>query len=212
MLICEALTVMMAVPSGMIEGWDKRRELGCTAAAIVDLADKGRLRIGRGPDPVIDVINADPVGEPAMDPVLTQMQALASRPMSVVLRKLRSPEQDTVRELQNRGVLGNGRARLLGLIPARYPLLEGSVDRAIRIRLRHALAGGSCSPQDAALLVILDGVGVARRVLKTEAAGQPPAALHDLIRQIGAFSPFGEALHHSVKRIGSAMPAMGAGA
>ena len=53
------------------------------------------------------------------------------------------------------GIVRTAERRVLGLVPAKYPVLDSGPERRVREQLRVALAGASPRTEDAILLAIL---------------------------------------------------------
>ncbi|GAA1538186.1 hypothetical protein GCM10009730_54310 [Streptomyces albidochromogenes] len=138
-----------------------RTGLAVTGAALVELALAGRIAVTKGE---VVVVDAAPVGEPALDAVLV---ALAGREKP---RKARAwielLQKDAVRavreRLLERGLVREEKARVWGIFPERrYPEADGSVERDLRGTLDAVVQGGAAPDErTVVLLALLHGAGL----------------------------------------------------
>lgn len=138
-----------------------RTGLAVAGAALVELALLGRIAVV-GEDVV--VLDAAPVGEPAVDPVLA---ALAGREKPRKARDwvelLQKDAVDAARgRLLERGLVREEKKRVWGIFPTRrYPEADGSVERELRDTLDAVVRGGAEPDERAvALLGLLHGAGL----------------------------------------------------
>ena len=119
-------------------------------------------------------------------------------------RKL-NPEAEVVEALVGRGVLEVVPARLLGLIPAKRPTLDPLPEREVRERLRAVLVGERPSGTDATLLTILQGLGVAKKVLKAESEGMSAKELKRRVEEASIEVAVGVAIKRASESLNAAI-------
>lgn len=152
--------------------WGTQSAWALSAAAIADLLIEERLVLEDQKDPKVRVRDSTKTGRPALDKVLNRVGEKDGAKLSSLVqdRKL-NPEAEVIDGLVDSGVVGVVPSRMLGLIAERRPTLDPQPEREIRDRLRNILAGGRPSATDATLLAILQGLGVAKKVLGEESTG-----------------------------------------
>lgn len=185
MLIAEELFLLLRRNDGHPEDSFAYSSYGLTAAAVVDLILAGRVGVSAEEDPRLTVVTQVPAGHPVLDAVLDRLRAEPGRTLSeVVSDPALDVEKATARTLADAGVIGIEAKRFLGLVPAKYPLLDGTAEDAARRRLRAVLAGGTPAAADAVLLSILQGLDVAAKVLTEERGDLGPDGLRRRITEV----------------------------
>ena len=108
--------------------------------------------------------------------------------------------------------------RALGLVPAKYPVVDPEPERRAREHLRLVLHGGTPRPEDATLLAILQGLGVVGKVLAAEKGTLGRRDLKRRIEQVSTEVKAGEAVARAIAAMNAAimtaavLPAIAAGA
>ncbi|NAS22057.1 GPP34 family phosphoprotein [Herbidospora sp. NEAU-GS84] len=150
---------------------------GLAGALLAELAIRDRLTLT---DKKVVVTDPTPVGEPELDAALARIAAEA---------KVRKPEWwvdklegAKVRErllvrLVEGGVLSEERGKILGLFKTvKYPELDGSVERAVRMRVESVLNGAEPDERTAVLI----GIMHAAKALKKQFPGADEARVKEI--------------------------------
>jgi len=154
----------------------------------------------------VRVIDATPTGRAVLDKVLARIVEKDGKRLSTLVqdRKL-DPEAEVVQRLVSDGVVEVVPARLLGLIPTKRPTLDPLPEREIRERLRSVLAGAPPSATDATLLAILQGLGVAKKVLAAESEGMSAKDLKRRVAQASDEVAVGVAIKRAIDSLNAAI-------
>lgn len=173
------------------------RRAALAAAAVADLAQEGRVQYSEHRNPRVAVVNPEPTDRPALDAVL---DSLAKRPrrLSMILGMPGGNLTTAAgRALAEEGVLREKGRLLIG--PA-FPTVDGEPEARLRSRLRGVL-DGAIHPEfeDAAVLAILQGAGVAFSVLKAERGDRTRPELRRLIASIVEDFPLAVSLRTAMK-------------
>lgn len=119
-------------------------------------------------------------------------------------RKL-AVEEQVAAALATAGIIGIEKKRALGLVPAKYPVLDPEPERRVREQLRVVLAGGTPRPEDATLLAILQGLGIAPKVLHDEKGTLGRRDLKKRIEQVSSEVEAGRAVEKAVAAMNTAI-------
>lgn len=186
--------------------WGTQTGWALSAATIADLLVEGRLVLGEQKDPKVHVVGSIPTGRAVLDKVLSRAAERQDRRLSALVqdRKL-CPEAEVVEVLVARGIVDVVPARLLGLVSEKRPTLDPQPEREIRERLRTVLLGGPPSATDATLLAILQGLGVAKRVLAEESSGMSTKELKRRVQQASGEVAVGEAIKRAIDALNAAI-------
>ena len=169
MLIVEELFLLLRRDDGKSEKASAYNGYGLSAVVISDLILGERVTVDERKDPRLSVVRADPTGSAVLDAALARLSQKDGKKLSALVSEGKlNPETTVAAALAERGIIGIEEKRMLGLVPARYPVLDPTPERAARERLRTVLAGGTPTPGDAALLSILQGIDVVGAVLEEE--------------------------------------------
>jgi hypothetical protein len=169
MLVTEELFLLLRRDSGQPESAFAHNSYGLSAAVVADLLLTERVTASDEDDPRITVVTERPTSHPVLDAALEVLRAKPARRLSALVTDAElDPEQDVARSLAEAGIIGIEQRRLLGLVAAKYPMLDPSAEVDVRRRLRDVLAGGAPRPADAVLLSILQGLDLAAEVLDQE--------------------------------------------
>lgn len=203
----DELFLLLTTDDGRLEGMSQRG-FGLTASLLADLVEAGRLHLSDDRDPKAHLVDSSPTGDPVLDHgVLRLVQKRpGTRLSSLVADRKLNPEPLVVVRLQGAGVVGHEPKRMLGLVPDRYPTLDPGPEAHVRSRLAAVLAGAQVpSRGDATILSVLQGLGVAHRVLKAEAAGRSSRELKKRVEEVVASTPAGDAVGRAVSALNTAM-------
>lgn len=207
MLISEQLFLLLTRDDGKVEAMSMRG-YGVAAGIVTDLVMAERLDLSEHKDPRVHVIGSGPVGHLVLDTALEHLthKKDGRRLSSVVTDSRLNLEHQIAEGFAERGIVSIEEKRLLGLVPARYPMIDSRPEERIRDRLRDVLAGiRDPEPADATILAVLQGLGVARKVLKEEAGGLSSRALKKRIEEVAARNPAGQAVKRAVDAMNTAI-------
>lgn len=209
MLVASELFLLLRRDDGRAERATAQNGYGLAAAVVTDLIVAERVALGEEKDPRVRVLDDRPTGDPVLDPALARVvQKDGKRLSSLVTDRRLNPEGAVATALAGAGIVGIEEKRALGLVPARYPVRQPSVERDVRERLRTVLAGGSPSVTDAALLSILQGLDLASKVLADEMGTLSRKELKRRIEAVGdelAEGAPGAAVARAVQRMNAAI-------
>lgn len=218
MLIAEELFLLLRRDDGKPESMSAQRGYGLAAAVITDLVLSERITLSDDKDPRMTVLDPSPAGHPALDAALTRLREREGKKLSSLVTDRRlAVEQQTAEALSAAGVIGIEEKRALGLVPTKYPVLDPEPERRVREQLRLVLAGGTPRPEDATLLAILQGLGVAPKVLDEERGTLRRRDLKRRIEEVSSEIKAGEAVAKAVAAMNTAimtaaiLPAIAAG-
>lgn len=186
--------------------WGSQTGWALSAAAIADLVIQERVVLEEGKDPRVRVIDATPTGSAVLDKVLSRIVEKNGKKLSSLVQdgKL-NPEDQVVEALVDRGVVDVVPAKLLGLIAAKRPTLDPVPEREVRERLRAVLVGGRPSGSDATLLAILQGLGVAKKVLEDESEGMSAKELKRRVEEASSEVAVGVAVKRAIESLNTAI-------
>lgn len=218
MLISEDLFLLMRRDDGKPESMGAQRGYGLAAAVITDLVLAERITLSDDKDPRMSVLRHEQAGHPALDAAMVRLGEREGKKLSSLVtdRKL-AVEEQVATALCDAGVIGIEEKRALGLLPAKYPVRDPEPERRVREQLRVVLAGGTPRPEGATLLAILQGLGVASKVLEDEKGTLGRRDLKKRIEQVSSEVKTGEAVARAVAAMNTAimtaaiMPAIVAG-
>lgn len=169
MLIAEELFLLLRRDDGKAESSMAYNGYGLSGAVITDLILAERVTVSADKDPRLTVVDTTPTGHPVLDAALGRLTEKDGKKLSkLVTDRALNPEERVAASLADAGVVGVVDKKALGLVPARYPVVDPEPERRLRERLRTVIAGGTPSPADAALLATLQGLDLAPRVLAEE--------------------------------------------
>lgn len=206
MLISEELFLLLRRDDGTPESWTAQRGYGLAAAVITDLVVAERITLSDDKDPRMSVLRPGPAGHPALDAAMTRLSQREGKKLSSLVtdRKL-AVEGQTAEALAAAGVIAIEEKRALGLVPAKYPVLDPEPERRVREQLRVVLAGGTPRTEDATLLAILQGLGLAHKVLAHETGTLGRRDLKLRIEEVSAEVQAGGAVARAVASMNAAM-------
>lgn len=207
MLTTEELLLLLVNDEGKDEAWGTYRAYGLAGALITDLILAQRLTLDDGKDPKISLVAGPPTGNAILDYGLERLADKDGKRLGGMITGGRlKPENLVAESLADAGIIEIEEKRMLGFIPVRYPMRDPAPEQAVRARLAAVLAGQSTgSPQDLALLAILQGLGAAHKVLKAEAGGASKRELKARIEELVEHHPAGDAVARSVSAMNAAM-------
>lgn len=205
MLISEELFLLLTNDEGKTEGWGTQRGYGLAGAVLADLIVAERITVDDAKDPRVSVVTRDSTGNPILDAALARVSEKEGKKLSSLVqdRKL-DPAANIGAALAAQEIVGVQEKKMLGMVPARYPVLNGSPERAVRERLRVVIAGGQPTEAEATILSILQGLDVAHAVLRQEAGGLSKRQLKARINEV-AQGASGTAVAKAVQALNTAI-------
>jgi hypothetical protein len=206
MLIAEELFLLLRRDDGKPESASAQRGYGLAAAVITDLVLAERVTLSDDKDPRMTVLVPGPPGHPVLDAAMARLEQRDGKKLSSLVtdRKL-ALERPVATALAEAGVIRIEEKRALGLVPERYPVLEPEPERRVREQLRTVLMGGEPRPGDATLLAILQGLGVAGKVLEAEKGTLGRRDLKRRIEEVSTEVKAGEAVKKAVDAMNAAL-------
>jgi hypothetical protein len=219
MLIVEELFLLLRRDDGKPASATAQRGYGLAAAVITDLVLAERITLSDDKDPRMTVLAPGPVGHPALDAAMSRLEQRDGKKLSTLVTdgKL-AVEQQVATALAEAGVIGIEEKRVLGLVPAKYPVVDPEPERRTREQLRLVLQGGTPRTEDATLLAILQGLGVVSKVLAEEKGTLGRRDLKRRIEEVSSEVKAGDAVAQAVAAMNTAImtaaivPAIAAGA
>jgi hypothetical protein len=218
MLIAEELFLLLRRDDGKPESMSAQRGYGLAAAVITDLVLAERITLSDDKDPRMTVLVPGPAGHPALDAAMARLGERDGKKLSSLVTDRRlAVEAEVATALSTAGVIRIEEKRALGLVPATYPVLDPEPERRTREQLRTVLQGGTPRPADATLLAILQGLGVAPKVLAEERGTLGRRDLKRRIEEVATDVKAGAAVAKAVAAMNAAImtaaiiPAIAAG-
>jgi hypothetical protein len=206
MLIAEELFLLLRRDDGKPENAMAYHGYGLAAAIITDLVVAERITLSDDKDPRMTVLVPGPVGHPALDAAMTRLEQRDGKKLSSLVTDGKvGREKEVAEALAAAGVIRVEEKRALGLVPERYPVVDPEPERRIRERLRTVLLGGTPTPADASLLSILQGLGVAPKVLEQEKGDLGKKELEQRIEEVATDVVAGEAVAKAVAAMNTAI-------
>ena len=218
MLIVEELFLLLRRDDGKPASAMAQRGYGLAAAVITDLVLAERITLSEDKDPRMSVLVPGPVGHPALDAAMARLEQRDGKKLSTLVTdgKL-AVEQQVAAALARAGVIGIEEKRALGLVPAKYPVIDPEPERRTREQLRVVLQGGTPRTEDATLLAILQGLGVVPKVLAEEKGTLGRRDLKRRIEEVSSEVKAGDAVAKAIAAMNTAImtaaivPAIAAG-
>lgn len=212
MLIVEDLFLLLRRDDGKPENAYIYNSYGLAAAVVSDLILAGRVRLTPDPcdpDPRVQVVDERPTGQLTLDAALEVLRGRTDTALSALIAdSALDPEPTVARNLADAGIVEVVEKRALGLVPARYPVLDPAPENRTRQRLRAVLAGQPPTPADTTLLSILQALGMVTKVLADELGDLSAEDAKDRIAALTAKDPAGQALGTAEEAVHAALSTM----
>lgn len=200
MLISEELFLLLRRDDGKAESAWAWNGYGLAAAVLTDLILAERITLSDDKDPRVAVVGDQTAGHPVLDHALARVRAKDGKKLSSLVTDGKLDVTEQVAEaLKGRGVIDIEEKRALGLVPAKYPIVDSSPERQVRERLRAVLAGGTATPSDATCLAILQGLSLTPTVLADEVGGLTKKQVKERIEVVASESAAGLAVGKAVE-------------
>lgn len=198
--------LLLTTDEGGAESWGTQTGWALSAAMIADLLIEERVALSEDKDPRVSIVDALPTGRTVLDKVLSRVVEKDGTKLSTLVQDSKlNPEAEVVDVLVGDGVVDVVPKKFLGLIPEKRPTLNPVPEREIRERLRNVIAGGRPTATDATLLAILQGLGVAKKVLSDEADGMSARELKQRVEQVSDEVSVGVAIKRALDSLNSAI-------
>jgi len=179
--------------------------LAISAASLVELALAGRIDVT---DDKVTVVDATPLGEPALDAALTEIvgKDKPGRTKDWIHQLKKDAVAGANTGLIEKGLVREEKKKVLGLFPVRrYPEADGSAEAAVRQRLDEVVLRGATPDERTASLVALLHGGKLHRLAFPDADARPVEAAMESISH-GQWSA--TAVRHVVKAAEDALVAI----
>lgn len=215
MLITEQLFLLLRSDDGTGESGVSYPAYGLVGALLTDFALAGCVDFEPGAkNPRVDVRPpAQRFAHPVLDAGMEKLVPLSGKKInSIITRTALDPTQQVAEALAGAGILEIVEKRMLGLIPARYPMRNPQPENTLRARLGEVLAG-TRTPQaeDAAVLALLAAVAPAHKVLAAESRGmskkEMAARIDEICRIVEADGTMPDAVRRAVASANAAISA-----
>ncbi len=210
--MCEELFLLLTADDGKAVGAGTHRGIGLTSAVLTDLVVAGRVTVTpKKKDVVLTLADAGKADSPILDAAVARLrdkglQSKGRKFSTLVQDGKLDPQPRIVAELTRAGVIGVEEKRMLGLVPARYPVLDPRPEAELRRRLRRVLSGAeTATVAEATELSILQALGVARKVLGEDAGSLGNRELKQRIQEVAVNVPAGDAVARAIQSINSAV-------
>lgn len=189
--------LLLTTPSGHPDGTVVRRA-ALSAAALVDLELRGRIRIGEGRDPRIELLDRLSTGESVLDPVVRFLdQSNPPRIYGVITHHGLDLTETVGEEYVRLGAV----TRRKGWFSVTWPEADAGPAAAVRSRLAASVrTPAQASRQDASLLELLRAQRIVHRVLREEVAPMTRREVDAVVRGL-------EVGHPAARSLGWAMAA-----
>lgn len=208
MLVAEQLFLLLRRDDGKAESAFAQNDYGLTGAVLTDLLLGGQIALSEDKDPRVSVVTGGSMGQPVLDAALERVRAKEGKKLSGLVADGKLNPRDRVAEsLAAAGVVEIEPKKAFGLIGARYPVRDSRPERALRERLRVVLAGASATQEEAAVLSLLKGLGVADKVLEQEKGLLSKRDLKQRIDEVASDEVIGKAVGRAIEAMTAAIVA-----
>jgi hypothetical protein len=202
MLVAEQLFLLLRRDDGKAESALAFTDYALTGAVLTDLLLAAHITFGDDKDPRVSVATGGSTGNPVLDAALERVRSKEGKKLSSLVTDGRLDPTDRVAEsLAAAGVIEIHPKKALGLVAARYPVLDPWPEHALRERLRAVLAGVTPDRSEASLLMLLKGVGLAGKVLAEEKGTLGRRELDRRIDEVSSEDIVGTAVRKAVEEM-----------
>lgn len=199
MLITEELFLLLRRDDGKPESAFTYNVYGLIGALITDLVLAERVTLSEDKDPRVTVLSEQPTGNPVLDAALPRLVKRNGKKLSshIMDGKL-NPETAIGQSLAAAGIVQVEEKQMLGMIPAKYPVLDPTAESRLRERLRAVLTGANPTPADATLLATLLSLDLVPKLFPDETRGMGKKELKARVKQIADCAPAAAAVKRAV--------------
>lgn len=208
MLICEKLFLLLTKDSGSFE--TSNSTYGLNGALLIDLLLAGRVALGEGRNPRISIVSSAPTGHPVLDRALQTLPARnGKRVSSLVSWGELNPARDIAASLSAAGIITVDTSGFLGSLSPKYPTVDPVPEQQLRSHIYAVLHGEQTALEaDCTILSILQGLGIAARILPLAQTRLSRGNLKRRIKEISQSNPAGSAVSRAVNAANGAIIAV----
>ena len=208
MLICEKLFLLLTKDSGSFE--TSNSTYGLNGALLIDLLLAGRVALGEGRNPRISIVSSAPTGHPVLDRALqTLPDRNGKRFSSLVPWRGLNPARDIAASLSAAGIITVDTSGFLGSLSPKYPTVDPVPEQQLRSHIYAVLRGEQIALEaDCTILSILQGLGIAARILPLAQTRLSRGNLKRRIKEISQSNPAGSAVSRAVNAANGAIIAV----
>ncbi|MCL6424184.1 GPP34 family phosphoprotein [Brachybacterium sp. JHP9] len=162
------------------------------AAAIADLALRGRIAFSEEKNPRIEILDSAPTGIPELDQALAALAEMPRKRIDAIVQNRRmNLVEATAGPLIDSGAI----ERKDGLFSASFPERDGALEDALRAHLADIVTGrAQPDERDVVLLQFLRSADIAHAILKDDVPELSRRELDRRITELAAESPAARAL------------------
>lgn len=169
MLINESVFLLLTRDDGKAEKAFAQNGYALAAATLTDLLMAERIAVSDGKRPNVGVVSDQPTGYLSLDAALARVVQRNGKSLaSLVTDGKVSVDREIAFGLRDQGIVDVVEKKALGFVPEKYPVINPAPENELRQRLQAVLIGATPTQPEAAILSILQGLDVARYVLKDE--------------------------------------------
>ena len=208
MLICEKLFLLLTKDSGSFE--TSNSTYGLNGALLIDLLLAGRVALGEGRNPRVSIVSSAPTGHPVLDRALQTLPARnGKRVSSLVSWGELNPARDIAASLSAAGIITVDTSGFFGSLSPKYPTVDPVPEQQLRSHIYAVLHGEQTALEaDCTILSILQGLGIAARILPLAQTRLSRGNLKRRIKEISQSNPAGSAVSRAVNAANGAIIAV----
>ena len=208
MLICERLFLLLTKDSGSFE--TSNSTYGLNGALLIDLLLAGRIALGEGRNPRVSIVSSAPTSHPVLDRALqTLPDRNGKRVSSLVSWGELNPARDIAASLSAAGIITVDTSGFFGSLSPKYPTVDPVPEQQLRSHIYAVLRGEQIALEaDCTILSILQGLGIAARILPLAQTRLSRGNLKRRIKEISQSNPAGSAVSRAVNAANGAIIAV----
>ena len=211
-LVSEQLFLLLRRDDGRPESAWTFTDYAMTGAVLTDLVLSRHIALDDGKDPRVTVVTAGTAGHPVLDAALERLRAKEGKKLSTLITDGRlNPTARVGESLAAAGVVGIEPKKALGLVGARYPVLDPWPEQNLRERLQAVLSGATPQPGEASLLMLLKALGLAGKVLEREKGVLGRRELNRRIDEVASEDVVGKAVAKAIEAMAAAVSVIAVG-
>ena len=173
------------------------RDYAIAGSVLMDLAMENRIDTDLES---LILLDDTPVGDSLLDPTLAEIAAGEQHSARFWLEHTAGGAQEIQEEALSRlveqGILERRDDRVLWVFKARrYPMIDGSAEREVKLRIMHVLFSDEIpDPRDVVLICLADACGIFKELLSRRELGQAT----DRIEQVRRLDLIGQAMSRAI--------------
>lgn len=208
MLICEKLFLLVTKDSGSFE--TSNSTYGLNGALLIDLLLAGRVALGEGRNPRVSIVSSAPTGNPVLDRALEILpDRNGKRFSSLVPWRGLNPARGIAASLSAAGIITVDTSGFFGSLSPKYPTVDPVPEQQLRSHIYAVLHGEQTALEaDCTILSILQGLGIAARILPLAQTRLSRGNLKRRIKEISQSNPAGSAVSRAVNAANGAIIAV----